>query len=93
MARPIVNATRLRARRGDETFPLEVLLLGPDPAVPSGGYVARLTVDPDRPPIDLRLDSLLRALVPALRVPPADAAAPGSSGKVDRVDPRTERAG
>lgn len=69
MARPIVNVTRLRARSGDESLPLEVLLLGPDPAAPSGGYVARLTIAPDETPIDLDLDldALLRALAPVLR--------------------------
>lgn len=69
MARPIVNVTRLRARSGDESFALEVLLLGPDPAAPSGGYVARLTIGPDETPIDLDvdLDALLRALAPVLR--------------------------
>jgi hypothetical protein len=69
MARPIVNVTRLRARSGEGSFPLEVLLLGPDPAAPSGGYVARLTIAPDETPIDLDvdLDALLRALAPVLR--------------------------
>jgi len=57
-----------RPQRGG-SFPLEVLLLGPDPAAPSGGYVARLTIAPDETPIDLDvdLDALLRALAPVLR--------------------------
>lgn len=95
MDRPIVNITRLPARSGDEAFPVEVLLLGPEPDAPSGGYLARITVQPDGPPIDLRLDALLRALVPAIR-PPAGVG-PGSEGKTTgsrgRADRRTERAG
>lgn len=67
MARPIVNVTRLRARSGEESFPLEVLLLGPDPVTPSDGYVARFTIAPDDPPIDMDLDALLRALAPVFR--------------------------
>lgn len=67
MARPIVNVTRLRARSGEESFPLEVLLLGPDPATPLRGYVARLSITPDDPPIELDLDALLRALAPVIR--------------------------
>lgn len=87
MARPIVNVTRIRARVGEETSPIEVLLLGPDPSSPSDGYTARLTIDPTLPPLDLPLEQLLRALVPAIREPGAEPPAPGSS------QPPAERAG
>ena len=78
MARPLLNLTRLSGWNGQEQVPLEVLLLGPDPAEPSFGYVARLTIDQDDRAIDVGLDALLRALTPAVR-PPADASRLGSA--------------